>query len=186
MCRNVSKNYGPTRKGKHKTNHFIYWLADALSSMMKVRLHFFAGGNHYTKGDYRQMRKISFWLSVCFLLAAFPAQAQLQRTYEYGVVPTENITSLEIQPVLNVLDSSAHTSSTQTTIKAYHVLSSAWNWGAEVPLVRYESPERSVGGLGDIMLALAYMHPESLSGGFGWGARMEVFTPTATDSHLGS
>jgi hypothetical protein len=131
------------------------------------------------------MKKMTLCLLGSFLFA-LPVQAQLQRTYQYGVIPTENVTSLEIQPVLNVLDNSAHTSSTQTTFKAYHTLSDAWNFGAEIPLVRYESPLRSVAGLGDVMLALAYMHPESLSGGFGWGARMEVFTPTATDEHLGS
>ena len=131
------------------------------------------------------MRKI--YLAVLFgLWVAVPLHAQLQRTYQYGVIPTQNVTSLEVQPVLNVLDSSAHTSSTQTTFKAYHTLSESWNIGTEIPLVRYESPTRSVAGLGDVMLALAYMHPESLSGGFGWGARMEVFTPTATDAHLGS
>ena len=131
------------------------------------------------------MRKII----CCVLLVlsgAVPLRAQLQRSYQYGVIPTENVTSLEVQPALNVLSGGAHTSSTQTTLKAYHIINSAWNWGAEVPLVRYESPERSVAGLGDVMLALAYMAPESLSGGFGWGARMEVFTPTATDAHLGT
>jgi len=131
------------------------------------------------------MKKISL-LVLGYFLFALPLHAQLQRTYQYGVVPTENVTGLEIQPVLNVLDNRAHISSTQSTIKAYHTLSEAWNFGTEIPLVRYESPERSVAGLGDVMLALAYMHPESLSGGLGWGARTEVFTPTATDSHLGS
>lgn len=131
------------------------------------------------------MKKLSLLLFCC-VCAALPASAQLQRPYQYGVIPTQNVTSLEVQPVLNVLDSSAHTSSTQSTFKAYHTLNESWNIGTEIPLVRYESPTRSVAGLGDVMLALAYMHPESLSGGLGWGTRMEVFTPTATDSHLGS
>ena len=131
------------------------------------------------------MKKIFFPVLGCLLLSPL-AHAQLQRTYQYGVIPTENVTSAEVQPALNVLDSSAHISSTQSTFKFYHTLNESWNFGTEIPLVRYESPEKSVGGLGDIMVALAYMHPESLSGGLGWGARMEVFTPTATDEHLGS
>lgn len=129
------------------------------------------------------MRK---WFLLGIGLVALPACAQLQRKYDYGVMPTENITSLEVNPVLNVLDDSAGISSSQLIVKSYHVIDNAWNWGVEVPLARYESPEKSVSGLADALVALAWMHPESLNGGFGYGVRMETFLPTATDKRLGS
>lgn len=130
------------------------------------------------------MRKGYLGLLLC--LCVLPANAQLQRKYDYGVMPTENITSLEINPVLNVLDDSAGISSSQLILKNYHVIDNAWNWGVEVPLARYESPEKSVSGLGDGLVALSWMHPESLNGGLGYGARMEGILPTATDKLLGS
>jgi len=111
------------------------------------------------------MRK--YVLGMMLVFCALPLTAQLQRKYDYGVMPTENITSFEVNPVLNVLDDSAGISSTQLTAKMYHVINNAWNWGIELPLVRYESPEKSVSGLGDVMTALNWMHPESLNGGFG-------------------
>ena len=130
------------------------------------------------------MRK---WLWMMFLLCgALPLHAQLQRAYEYGVSPTDNVTSLEVNPSLNVLDDSAGISSSQLTLKMYRVVAPDWNWGVEVPLVRYESREKSENGLGDVSVAVNWMHPESTSGGFGYGAKMEMFVPTATDKLLGS
>lgn len=125
-------------------------------------------------------------LVLLLALCALPLRAQLQRAYDYGVMPTENVTSLEINPVLNVLDDSAGISSSQLVAKMYRVINPAWNWGIEVPLARYESPEKSVSGLGDVMTALNWMHPESLNGGFGYGVKLESFLPTATDKRLGS
>ena len=130
------------------------------------------------------MRK--WYLLVLCCVCAFPGWGQLQRKYDYGVMPTENITSLEINPVLTVLDDRVGVSSNQLIVKSYHVLNSAWNWGVEVPLTRYESPEKSENGLGDTTLAVSWMHPESLNGGLGYGTRMELFVPTATDKRLGS
>lgn len=127
------------------------------------------------------------WLFAALLGFVFlPAQAQLQRAYEYGVSPTDNVTSLEVNPTLNVWDDSAGISSSQLTLKMYKVVAPDWNWGVEVPLSRYESREKAENGLGDISLAVNWMHPESTSGGFGYGAKMEMIVPTATDKRLGS
>ena len=46
------------------------------------------------------MRK--WYLLILCCVCAFPSWGQLQRKYDYGVMPTENITSLEINPVLTV------------------------------------------------------------------------------------
>ena len=90
------------------------------------------------------MRK---WTMLCVaLLAVAPLQAQIQRTYHYGVVPTENITTFEVNPSITAVDDSAGISSTQLTLKTYHVINERFNWGVEVPLVRYESPDKSVNG----------------------------------------
>ena len=118
------------------------------------------------------------------LLAVSPLQAQIQRTYHYGVVPTENITTFEVNPSTTVVDDSGGISSTQLTLKTYRVINERFNWGVEVPLVRSESPDKSVNGLGDVLASLTWTLPaENL---FGFGAKMEFFLPTATDKLLGT
>ena len=130
------------------------------------------------------MRK---WILAAVLLGIlFPAHAQLQRKYQYGVEPTENITSLEFNPTFTAIDDSKSISSSGITAKMYKVIDPNWNWGVEVPLSRFESPEKSVSGLGDITLAVNWMRPESIQGGFGYGAHMEMIVPTATDKRLGA
>lgn len=118
------------------------------------------------------------------LLCGVPLCAQIQRTYHYGVVPTENITTFEVNPSITVADDSAGISVNQLTLKTYRVINERFNWGVEVPLARYESPEKSVNGLGDILANITWTLPaENL---FGFGAKMEFFFPTATDKLLGS
>jgi len=130
------------------------------------------------------MRK---WLLPVLLFGGvLPLQAQIQRTYQYGVVPTENITTLEANPTLTVIDDSVGISVSQLTLKTYRVVDESYNWGVEVPLSRYESPAKSVSGLGDALIGGTWVHPERTAGGFGYGAKMEVFLPTATDRLLGT
>ena len=130
------------------------------------------------------MRK---WTLLAVLLCGMlPLHAQLQRDYQYGVEPTENITSLEINPTFTAIDDSAGVSTSGVTAKMYKVIDPNWNWGIEVPVGRFESPEKSVSGLGDITLAVNWMKPESIQGGFGYGAHMEMIVPTATDKRLGA
>ena len=127
------------------------------------------------------------WILAAVLLGIMlPAQAQLQRKYKYGVEPTDNVTSLEINPTFTAIDDSAGISNSGVTAKMYKVIDPNWNWGVEVPLTRFESPEKSVSGLGDITLAVNWMRPESIQGGFGYGAHMELVAPTATDKRLGT
>lgn len=127
------------------------------------------------------------WILAAVLAGVLlPAQAQLQRKYEYGVEPTENITSLEINPNFTAIDDRAGISTSGVTAKMYNVINPNWNWGIEVPLTRFESPAESETGLGDITLALNWMKPESIQGGFGYGAHMEMVAPTATDKLLGT
>lgn len=125
-------------------------------------------------------------LAVVLAGVLLPAQAQLQRKYHYGVEPTDNITSLEINPTFTAIDDSANISSSGVTAKMYKVIDPNWNWGVEVPISRFESPEKSVSGLGDITLAVNWMRPESIQGGFGYGAHMEMIVPSATDKRLGA
>lgn len=116
---------------------------------------------------------------------ALPGWGQLQRICHYGVMPTDNITTLEFSPSLTVTDDSGGVSSSQLTFKTYRVINPHYNWGIEVPLVRYESPEKSVNGLGDTALSLTWVKPETMHN-LGYGAKMEFFVPTATDKRLGS
>ena len=124
-------------------------------------------------------------LAGLLVLAGFPGWGQLQRLCHYGVMPTDNITSVEVSPSLTVADDSGSVSTSQLTFKTYHVINPNWNWGVEVPLARFESPEKSVSGLGDVMLAATWVKPEGDTH-LGYGAKMEFFVPTATDKRLGS
>lgn len=129
------------------------------------------------------MRKIALGIiGICLTLPGF---GQLQKVCHYGVLPTDNITSMEVNPSLTVSDDSGSVSTSQLTFKTYHVINPNWNWGVEVPLVRFESPEKSENGLGDIMLAFTWVQPET-DHSLGYGAKMEFFMPTATDKRLGS
>ncbi len=114
-----------------------------------------------------------------------PANAQIQRSYHYGVVPTENITTFEVNPSTTVIDDSGGVSSSQLTLKTYRVISERFNWGVEVPLSRYESPDKSVSGLGDALFSVSWLIPEG-DRLLGYGFKMEVFVPTATDRLLGA
>lgn len=129
------------------------------------------------------MRKII--LILWGVLAALPGFGQLQKVCQYGVLPTDNITSLEVNPSMTVIDDSGSVSTSQVTFKGYHVINPNWNWGVEVPLTRFESPEKSVNGLGDILFSVTWMQPET-DRSLGYGAKMELITPTATDKRLGS
>lgn len=124
-------------------------------------------------------------LALGVLLYLFaPADAQIQRSFHYGVVPTENITTFEVNPSTTVIDDSAGVSTSQMTLKAYRVISNRFNWGVEVPLSRYESPQKSVNGLGDSLVSVSWLIPEE-DRLLGYGFKMEMFLPTATDELLG-
>lgn len=132
------------------------------------------------------MKYIKIWLVWGgFLLFSFPVGAQIQRSYHYGVVPTENITTFEVNPSTTAIDDSGGVSSSSLTLKAYRVINERLNWGVEVPFTRYESPEKSVNGLGDALANISWLIPAE-SGKLGYGIKMEMFFPTATDKRLGS
>lgn len=126
------------------------------------------------------------------LACAVPAQAQLQKVYYAqqgveirGVLPTENITSLEINPSFTALDDSSNTTLNQLTLKAYNAFNTHWNGGIEVPLARYGADDFSVRGLGDITLSGSYsgkLEDER----FSYGATSDLVLPTATQDELGS
>jgi len=119
------------------------------------------------------------------LLAALPGWGQLQKLCHYGVMPTDNITSVEVNPSLTAVDDSGGVSTSQMTFKMYKVINPNWNWGVELPLARFESPDKSVNGLGDMLLSAAWVKPEAADS-LGYGAKMEFIVPTATDKRLGS
>lgn len=129
------------------------------------------------------MKKI-FLLLIC-VLSVLPLSAQIQKKYYYGVVPTENITTFEVNPSLTAIDDSGGVSVSQTVFKAYRVINPQFNWGVEVPLSRYESPNKSVNGLGDILANVSYFVPKG-NNDYGYGAKMEIILPTATDDLLGT
>lgn len=128
----------------------------------------------------RKYLTLGILLWICAL-----ANAQIQRSYHYGVVPTENITTFEVNPSTTVIDNSGGISFTQLTLKAYRVIDERFNWGIEAPVSRYESPDKSVNGLGDVLASFSWLIPEN-EDSLGYGFKMELFLPTATDKRLGT
>ena len=126
-----------------------------------------------------------YGLLFCCLLFTLPSWGQIQRTCRYGVLPTENITTLEANPSVTVVDDSGGISTSSLTFKTYRVINEDFNFGVEVPLSRYESPEKSVSGLGDTSLNVMWMSPQDRFH-INFGTKLETFIPTATDKRLGS
>lgn len=129
------------------------------------------------------MKKVFLVCILCFW--GLPGFGQIQKLCDYGVLPTANVTMLEINPSLTTIDDSHGVSSSQLLIKTYHTINENYNWGIEAPLARYESPEKSVSGLGDVLANVTWTSFSEVTQ-FGYGAKMEVFFPTATDKLLGS
>lgn len=132
------------------------------------------------------MAKKMMWVVVLLCGLLLPARAQLQRAscIVHGVIPTENVTSLELNPSTDVIDDAGGISRDQVTFKGYYAYNKYVNFGVEVPLARFESPEKSIQGLGDIStsVTLTTFHNNRLS----FGTNLELVVPTATDDLLGS
>lgn len=129
------------------------------------------------------MRKIL--CCAVFLCAGVCGWAQLQKSCPVAdVVPTENITSLEINPSLEVPKGEKATSLSKLTLKAYYAFDKYLNVGVEVPLARFESPAQSKNGLGDVNFSISAnrFYGEVWS----FGSTLEVVTPTASDDSLGA
>lgn len=129
------------------------------------------------------LRRTACLLSFVLLLGT-PLAAQIQTICRYGIKPTENITTFEVNPNTTVIDDTGGISVDAVTFKTYRVINPNFNWGVEVPLARYESPDKSKNGLGDILLAGTAF--KQLSQKIGVGAKLEMFMPTATDDLLGT
>lgn len=123
------------------------------------------------------------FLLLISLLAGMPAFAQIQTTC-YGVKPTENITTFEVNPSLTAVDDKGSESVSSVSFKTYRVINPQFNWGVEVPFSRYESPEESKNGLGDVLLSATAFHPDNQT--IGIGAKLETVLPTASSRLLGS
>lgn len=130
------------------------------------------------------MSKKHILVVVCLLCCASTAFAQLQKNYIiHDVVPTENVTSLEFNPSLDVLENSG-TSVSKMSFKAGFSIDEHFNIGMEIPLARYESPEKSKNGLGDVSLSLTAT--QYVYGPWSFGTTFEFVFPTATDDLLGT
>ena len=82
-----------------------------------------------------------------FAVLAVPAAAQLQETvYIRGVIPTENVTSLEIKPRFKAKDDSRNETVATVEIKPSFKLNDNWKFGAEIPLSRYSKKDFSQKG----------------------------------------
>lgn len=80
------------------------------------------------------LRKRKFILLCALLVCAASARARLQKNCPvHDVVPTENITSLEINPALDVVDDSAGVSVFKMTLKEFFALSRPFNAGVKLP-----------------------------------------------------
>lgn len=125
-------------------------------------------------------------------LLGLPAQAQLQKNVYHsekvtihGVMPTENITSLELNPSFTAIDDSKNITLNQMTLKGYFAFDKHWNAGLEVPLSRYGGNDFAKQGLGDITLSGTFTQyvPGDV---FSYGVTSDLILPTATDDLLGS
>ena len=127
-------------------------------------------------------KRIWLALLLCGLCAA-PSFAQIQKFCIPGVAPSRNVTSLEFSPSTSIVDNSGAVSSSALTSKMYYAFTPDYNIGIEVPLARYEAPNQSVNGLGDILLAAEAVHSVHY---IDWGVKLESTLPTATDDALGT
>ena len=129
------------------------------------------------------MVKKCAWVLVLGFFVAPLAQAQIQQIRD--VRPDDKVTSLELNPSMDVLDDSSSTSLSKMTMKGYYKFAPGLTAGLEVPLARFESPAKSKNGLGDITLSLSmgrYNEGQTWS----YGAVLESILPTATSDELGS
>ena len=108
--------------------------------------------------------------------------AQLQDIH--GVIPTENVTSLEIKPRYKAKDDSKNKTVATVEIKPSFKINQHWKLGAEIPFTRYGEGEVSEKGLGDIMLSGFYTD-YSPSKVFSYGVGAELTLPTASHHELG-
>lgn len=125
-------------------------------------------------------RKIFFSFLALFLYSL--GFAQLQDIH--GVIPTENVTSLEILPRFKAKDDSKNISVATLEINPTFKLNKHWKFGAEIPLMRYGEKDFSKKGLGDIITSFYYTNysPEEV---FSYGLGAELVWPTASDDYLG-
>ncbi|MDR0953000.1 MAG: hypothetical protein LBM71_02265 [Elusimicrobiota bacterium] len=100
-----------------------------------------------------------------------------------GVRPSDRVSSLEFNPEIDVSDDSRGESTSLLTVKYYQDIKDKYSIGIEVPGARYESPEKSRTGLGDILLAASYTQAFD---NFSMVFLMENTLPTATDDTLGT
>ena len=121
-------------------------------------------------------------LLILFLFSFSAAFAQLQDIH--GVIPTENVTSLEILPRFKAKDDSQNISIATLEINPTFKLNQHWKFGAEIPLSRYGEDHFSKKGLGDIITSFYYTDysPNKI---FSYGIGAEMIWPTASSSFLG-
>ncbi len=122
------------------------------------------------------------WLCAVLLAGVLPLQAQIQRPRD--IVPTENVTSLEFSPSLDVMDNSGSVSRSALTFKGGYAVDKYLNFALELPLARYEAPDKSKNGLGDATLSATVTSNYQETWSF--GATADVVVPTATGKELGS
>lgn len=120
---------------------------------------------------------------VLLVSCAVPSSAQLQKFCIPGIAPSRHVTSLELTPATMVINNSGGVSLDTLTAKMYYTFNPDYNIGIEVPLARYESPDKSVNGLGDVLLSAQAVHSVHR---IDWGVKMETYLPTAGDELLGS
>ena len=122
-------------------------------------------------------------ICLLFLLTgSLSAFAQLQDIH--GVIPTENVTSLEIKPRYKAKDDSKNKTVATVEIKPSFKINQHWKLGAEIPFTRYGEGEISEKGLGDIMVSGFYTD-YSPTKVFSYGLGAELTLPTATHHELG-
>ncbi|MBR2865627.1 MAG: hypothetical protein IKC13_05100 [Elusimicrobiaceae bacterium] len=126
--------------------------------------------------------KSNLLLLVLLTFCSVASWAQLQDIH--GVIPTENVTSLEILPRFKAKDDSKNISVATLEINPTFKLNKHWKFGAEIPLTRYGKEDFSEKGLGDLVTSFYYTDysPNKI---FSYGIGAEMTWPTASHELLG-
>ena len=122
-------------------------------------------------------------LAAVLCLGALAAQAQIQQIRD--VLPNDRVTSLELSPSMDVIDNSGSVSLSKMTMKGYYKFAPNLTAGVELPFARFESPNKSKNGLGDITVSLS-MGRYNEGQVWSYGAVLESVLPTATSDELGT
>lgn len=127
------------------------------------------------------LKKLFVCLSLFLLSLNAFASAKSNCPSIKTVKPSDNLTTFEINPSINVINDKGGVSLSQITAKYYYSFANHYSLGVELPFSRFEQPNNSVNGLGDLLLSIGYKSGE---GFLSFGSVWEFTLPSATQDEL--